>query len=159
MSKKKFSEGLDELLSDQSIETSTDWGYASDSPTRERKTGSKNFMDDLDDLFHQALDERFEQLEAEPPTASTPRTKSKSTIAQRSSMSGLDGLIRQTIDIQEITADEASGKKRVTVAIEKAKLLQLKTIARIENAYLKDIMVQLIDEYLEKYQANKGTDY
>lgn len=150
MSKKKFSEGLDNLLNDQPDERSA-WGHSSDTEVRERKTGSKNFMDDLDDLFHQAFEERFDQIDAEQPAAATPSSKSKSAAAQRAPLTGLDALIRQTIDIQEINSDEASGKKRVTVAIDKTKLLQLKTIARIENAYLKDIMVQLIDDYLEKY--------
>ena len=156
MSKKKFSEGLDDLFNDQPVEESA-WGHSSDMPVRERKASSKNFMDDLDDLFSQAFQEGgFDQLDAELPSASTPSSKSKSSTAQRSPLTGLDALIRQTIDVQEINSDEASGKKRLTVAIDKAKLLQLKTIARIENAYLKDIMVQLIDEYLQKYQANKG---
>jgi hypothetical protein len=156
MSKKKFSEGLDDLFSNEPA-VESQWAYATtDAPVRERRASNKNFMDDLDELFSQAMDERFDQPDPEPPTASTSSTKSKSLAAQRAPLSGLDALIRQTIDVQEINFDEASGKKRLTVAIDKTKLLQLKNIARIENSYLKDIMIQLIDEYLQEYQAKKG---
>jgi len=158
MSKKKFAEGLDELFNDQPAENHT-WGHATDTPVRERKTGSKNFMHNLDELFHEALVENPDNLDTEQPAAaSTPRTKSKSTSTYRAPMSGLDTLIRQTGDVQELNADELSGKKRLTVAIEKEKLLKIKSIARLENAYLKDIMVQLIDEYIREYSAEKGID-
>ena len=71
---------------------------------------------------------------------------------------GLDNLIRQTIDLKEITTDETSGKKRLTVAVDRPKLEKLKTIARLENAYLKDLLVQLIDEYIQEYTKEKGVD-
>ncbi|MEZ4943447.1 MAG: hypothetical protein R3D58_21400 [Saprospiraceae bacterium] len=159
MSKKKFAEGLDELFNDLQAETHT-WGHATDTPVRERKTGSKNFMDDLDELFHDALvDSPDSLLETEQPAAaSTPPTKSKSTTRYRAPMSGLDTLIRQTVDVQELDAEEQSGKKRLTVAIDREKLLKIKTIARLENAYLKDLMVQLIDEYIREYTTEKGID-
>ncbi|MCB0530766.1 MAG: hypothetical protein H6574_11060 [Lewinellaceae bacterium] len=158
MSKKKFAEGLDELFNDLPADTHT-WGHATDAPVRERKTGSKNFMDDLDELFHDALVDSPDNLqESEQPAASTPRTKSKSTGSFRSPMSGLDTLIRQTVDVRELTEDEQSGKKRLTVAIDREKLLKIKTIARLENAYLKDLMVQLIDEYIREYTTEKGID-
>ncbi|MBL7775583.1 MAG: hypothetical protein JNK89_06240 [Saprospiraceae bacterium] len=151
MSKKKFSEGLDDLLNDQQPTHHEAWGHATDTPARERKTGNKNFMDDLDDLFHEAFDDRSDLLDIDvQPAAATPSAKSKSAEAQRAPLGGLDALIRQTVDLRELDSDEASGKKRLTVVIDKAKLLQLKTIARLEHTYLKDILVQLIDEYLEQ---------
>ena len=158
MAKKKFSEGLDDLFSNEATEQQP-WGHASDSPARERKSGSKTFMDDLDELFHEALDESLRKLDVEPSAAATTSTKSKSTGAYRAPLSGLDALIRQTVDIQEIAADESSGKKRLTVAIDGEKLQQLKAIARLENAYLKDVVVQLIDEYIREYSDGKGVDF
>ena len=70
----------------------------------------------------------------------------------------MDALIRQTIDIQEITTDEASGKKRLTVAVDKTKIEKLKTIARLENAFMKDLLVALIDEYIKDYTRRKGLE-
>jgi hypothetical protein len=35
-------------------------------------------------------------------------------------------------------------------------LEKLKAIARLENAYLKDLLTSLIDEYIEEYVQKKG---
>lgn len=162
MSKKKFSEGLDDLFRDQSAGEEF-WGQASEAPVRERKAAHKNFMHDLDLLLQEALDESLDNAGADDdlPAAAGPRTKSKTTTGayHRSSISGLDALIRQTIDVQEIHTDEETGKKRLTVAVDKTKLEKLKTIARLENAYMKDILVQLIDEYIREYTKEKGFDF
>jgi hypothetical protein len=71
---------------------------------------------------------------------------------------GLDNLIRQTIDVKEITTDEESGKKRLTVAVDRPTLEKLKAIARLENSHLKDLLVQLIDEYIQEYTTEKGVE-
>ena len=71
-------------------------------------------------------------------------------------LTGLDALIRRTLHIDQFTIDEETGKKRLTVAVDKMKLDKLKVIARLENAYLKDIMVSLIDEYIQSYTQEKG---
>ena len=163
MSKKKFSEGLDDLFSD----THTGQGnfYGSDSVAaraQERKPAHKNFMSGLDALLQEALEESLEKYEAGQQEAPTPSGKSKSagtTSAYRAPVSGLDALIRQTVDIQEITTDETSGKKRLTVAVDKTKLEKLKTIARLENAFMKDLLVNLIDEYIEEYKQQKGLEF
>lgn len=161
MSKKKFSEGLDDLFQDQSAGESL-WGQAIDAPVRERKAAHKNFMHDLDVLLQEALEESLDKHGSDDdlPPASTGRTKSKTSAgAYRGSMSGLDALIRQTIDVQEMHIDEETGKKRLTVAVDKSKLEKLKAIARLENAYMKDILVQLIDEYIREYTKDKGIDF
>lgn len=158
MSKKKFSEGLDDLFKDHAAEESLR-AHSAETAVRERKTAHKNFMHDLDMLLQEAMDESLEKLEQEPPAASTPNTKNKSTASFRTPMSGLDALIRQTIDIQDLTTDEDTGKKRLTVAVDKAKLEKLKAIARLENAYLKDILVHLIDDYIRGYSRDKGIDF
>ena len=163
MSKKKFSEGLDDLFKDLPAEEGF-WGHpVADAPVRDRKAAHKNFMQDLDALLQEALDESMEKRSSdmEPAAASTPgsnKSKSSGTLAQRAPMSGLDALIRQTISVQELTTDEETGKKRLTVAVDKTKLDKLKVIARLENAYLKDILVHLIDEYIEDYTRQKGVD-
>jgi len=157
MSKKTFSEGLDDLFND---------AYEGQAAVAvrppERKSGHKNFMSDLDSLLQEALDESLERFDANQPDNATPSGKSKATVqtavSYRAPMSGLDALIRQTIDVQEIVTDEASGKKRLTVAVDRAKLEKLKAIARLENSYMKDLLIQLIDEYIKEYTQQKGID-
>ncbi len=150
MSKKKFSEGLDDLFRDQPHEAEA-WAHAGDAPVRERRMVGKNFMHDLDALLQEAMDDALDQLEAEPTASAVSGSKSKSETAFRSPVSGLDALIRQTVDFQDLGLDEDTGKKRLTVSVDKTKLEKLKTIARLENSYLKDILVHLIDDYIQEY--------
>ena len=127
----------------------------------ERKNAHKNFMSDLDSLLQEALEESLEKYDSNQPDTTTASAKTKTSTgmgAFRSSMSGLDALIRQTIDVQEIATDENSGKKRLTVAVDKSKLEKLKTIAKMENAYLKDLLVNLIDGYIKEYTQQKGLE-
>jgi hypothetical protein len=155
MSKKTFSEGLDDLFS------SAHGGATAVAQRPERRSGHKNFMSDLDSLLQEALEESLERFDANQPDTTTPSGKTKTTSTTtlyRAPMSGLDSLIRQTIDVQEIATDEASGKKRLTVTVDRSKLEKLKAIARLENAYMKDLLVSLIDEYIEEYTQQKGIE-
>ncbi|MBL7804730.1 MAG: hypothetical protein JNL02_13400 [Saprospiraceae bacterium] len=156
MSKKRFSEGLDDLFKDQQPAEAT--AFTSDNTrSGERRHHGKNFMTDLDALLQEALDESLEKFESSQPA--TPSNKSKSAAGSaRSELTGLDALIRQTIDLQELTTDENTGKRRLTVVVDRTKLDKLKTIARLENSYLKDLLVGLIDEYITAYKKDKGLD-
>lgn len=159
MSKKKFSEGLDDLFKAATAEETAFGDLAAARPAAERRHAGKNFMADLDTLLQEALEESLEKFDANQPDTVTPSGKSKSSAASsRPQSSGLDALIRQTIDVQELSADENTGKRRLTVAVDKTKLEQLKAIARLENSYMKDLLVGLIDEYISEYSREKGVD-
>ena len=116
-------------------------------------------MTGLDALLQEALDESLERHESNQPDSVSASSKTKTASAdtlRAPARSGLDMLIRQTIDVQELTTDETTGKKRLTVAVDRPKLEKLKAIARLENAFLKDLLVQLIDEYIEEYNQKNG---
>jgi hypothetical protein len=156
MSKKTFSEGLDDLFNNAHDEQ-----VAVADRSAERRSGHKNFMSDLDSLLQEALEESLERFDANQPDTTTPSGKTKTTssaTSNRAPVTGLDALIRQTIDVQEIATDDASGKKRLTVTVDRSKLEKLKAIARLENSYMKDLLVSLIDEYIEEYTQQKGID-
>ncbi|MFN0212960.1 MAG: hypothetical protein ACKVT2_01785 [Saprospiraceae bacterium] len=162
MSKKRFSEGLDDLFSSSHQQRGESFVDAmvltTPAATVGRKApGHKSFVTDLDSLLQEALDESLERFEANQPDSVSASSKTKATNTLRTPMrSGLDTLIRQTIDVQDFTNDENSGKKRLTVAVDRPKLEKLKTIARLENAYLKDLLVAVLDEYIEEYTQQKG---
>jgi len=159
MSKKKFSEGLDDLFSDAQHGHGALFSSETRSSPAARKNVHKNFMSDLDSLLQEALEESLEKYDANQPDTTTPSAKTKTTgftPAAHTGYNGLDALIRQTIDVQEINIDEYSGKKRLTVSVDKSKLEKLKVIARLENSYLKDLLVTLIDGYIEEYTQEKG---
>ncbi len=164
MSKKRFSEGLDDLFSSSHASHGELFGNAtimSSPAVSDRKSSHKSFMTDLDLLLQDALDESLERLEANQPdsVSASAKTKANNPETLRAPMrSGLDTLIRQTIDVQDISIDEQSGKKRLTVAVDRPKLEKLKAIARLENSFLKDLLVTLIDEYIEEYTQEKGVE-
>ncbi len=164
MSKKRFSEGLDDLFNNSHASHGELFGNAlalnTPSATGDRKPSAhKSFVTDLDALLQEALDESLERYEANQPDSVSASSKTKATNpnALRTPMrSGLDALIRQTIDVQEFTQDENTGKKRLTVSVDRPKLEKLKAIARLENAFLKDLLVAVLDEYIEEYTQQKG---
>ena len=157
MGKKRFSEGLDDLFNDAPAEQSH--RDEAPMPASERKGTHKNFLFGLDALLQEALEESLEKYESNQPDSTTPSARTKPASADSLSskhLTGLDSLIRQTIDVHEINTDEATGKRRLTVAVDKTKVEKLKTIARLENSYLKDLLVTLIDGYINEYTQQKG---
>lgn len=161
MAKKQFSSGLDSLFAD--APEALEGGPVSEVSVRqplERRTPSvKSFASDLDALLHEALEESLGHFDDAQNAVATPTGKSKTTAtSQPRPSTGLDALIRQTIDVQELTRDEETGVRRLTVAVDRSKLEKLKTIARLENSYLKDLLVGLIDEYIQEYTKEKGVD-
>ena len=126
-------------------------------PATERRGGHKNFMSDLDSLLQEALEESLDKYETNRSDNTIPSNKSKSSARESGAElpHGLDALIRQTIDVQDIITDENTGKRRLTVAVDKTKIDKLKTIARLENAFMKDLLVTLIDEYIEEYAKQR----
>ncbi len=162
MSKKKFTDGLNDLFTDDVHTLAAVGGNMSEisvrqSPNR-KPTHVKSFATDLDALLQDAMEESLQRMDAPAQNTSSTASKTKSRLAERmtSAFSGLDALIRETIDVQELTREEATGIKRLTVAVDRSKLEKLKTIARLENAYLKDLLVGLIDEYITEYTSEKG---
>lgn len=125
------------------------------STVAKRTAFRKNFTTDLDTLLEEALQESFEEKMAQ-------REKEKTTdkaIYQnqvRRPLTGLDMLIRRTVESGEIDQDIRDGVKRLTVTFDKTKINKLKKIARLEKSYLKDILSSLVEEYILRYEQEKG---
>jgi hypothetical protein len=161
MSKKRFSEGLEGLFNEAADASGSSSAVLErhEAPSG-RKAAHKNFMSDLDALLQEALDDSLERYESAHSDFSNAGGKSKTAIRNSPlpRYGGLDALIRQTVDMQEMTTDEATGKKRLTVSVDKTKLEKLKAIARLENSYLKDLLSHVIDGYIVEYTQQKGID-
>jgi len=176
MSKKRFSDGLDDLLSNMEAyeepKQEQEMADVAVQPKKKKRSkGRKNFISDLDFLLQEAVNEMEDGSDdygyarsGQPSGKQAAPGKSKSRSSRSSSntskgprapLTGLDALIRQTVKVNHY--DEPT-KKRLTVTVEKEMLKRLKTIARMENQFLKDIMARLIDEYIEEYKDNKGID-
>ncbi len=138
----------------------------SDAPPKTKRSSSrKNFTTDLDSLLQEALQETFdEQVEIrkeQKKKGVTAKVKAfhKQT-AKKRPLTGLDQLIRRTIESSEMNIAEEkpnSGKKRLVVTFEKEKVDKLKKIARMEKAYLKEILGDLVSNFIKEYESKKGS--
>ncbi|MFK7980570.1 MAG: hypothetical protein AB8G86_11350 [Saprospiraceae bacterium] len=160
MSKKKFKAGLESLFSD----TGADDQLPGIRPllveeearesldtrrTRPKKRSSKNFTSDLEGLFHNALDKEYK----EPVRKSSLASRRDTKIKKRSDrpVIGIDALIRRTsTENREEIKSSSPLKKRITFSLEKKKIEKLKDIAKSKKAYLKDIVDDIISQYLEE---------
>ncbi|MEM6319262.1 MAG: hypothetical protein AAF960_16435 [Bacteroidota bacterium] len=163
MSKKKFKAGLESLFGDTGGEDQLPGIrplLVEEEPAKEKsnvardkrpkRRSSKNFTSDLEGLFHNALDKEYQ----EKVKKSSPLTKGRDTRVKKRSerpVIGIDALIRRTsLENREEIGASTPLKKRVTFTLEKKKIEQLKSIAKMKKAYLKDIMDDIISDYLNE---------
>lgn len=161
MAKKNFIDGLDSLFGDEQndeiVVVAEDTKEQSDTK-RKKKSSSKNFTADLDTLLQEALQESVERHKAkkkrEVSVAKSPKKRGRI----KSTLSGLDALIRQTVNTSEMEVTQDASlpkKKRVTFSFDREKVEKLKSIARLEKSYIKDIVNAIVTEYIEQYEEEK----
>ncbi len=174
VSKKHFTSGLDSVFSEESqyepnidnspwlLETSEEVATAK-APAEARKAkakestasrrSGKSFTSDLESLFAAASVERPREA-AEPAEEMTSRTRHRPR-RRMPTFSGLDGLIRDTTNgkiPRAIEEDVPSVRKRVTFTYDRDRFSRLKSIARVEGNYLKDIISGLLNDYINQYE-------
>jgi hypothetical protein len=165
MSKKRFTEGLESVFSPAAEET-----LLQDSPLLGRQKAAspekadegskrshgKDFSSDLEaflaDAFEESLDEQIEQREQR--SAKTMSASAQVKKRHRRPLSGLDALIRSTVEPEDVQIQEAKGR-RVTLTFDPRKLEKLKQIARLEKTYLRDIIDEIVAEFLDEYEQHK----
>ena len=169
MSKKKFTDGLESLFTtDHNKESGEGTAFLEGAVAAEeqdrgrsgarRSSSRKNFTTDLDSLLEAAMQESFEEQIQTNDTGNTKAQVFHQQTHRRRPMGGLDMLIRRTVERSTVEEDKATGTKRLTVTFDKTKLTKLKKIARIEKAYLKDILGEIVAEYIKKYESQKGLE-
>ena len=170
MSKKKFTDGLESLfglaleddlqessplLVDTRVSKARQADQVKAKPKKRKRSSGKTFTSDLDSLFDAAVNDSVDVRAKRQPEA----TRSKSSPLKRirrKPLSGIDALIRQTVVDNRIDYDDDAPKKRVTFIYDKHKLARLKAIAKVEKAYLKDIIGQIVSEFIEDYEEKNG---
>ena len=130
-----------------------------------RANAGKNFTMDLDSLFqevvHESIEEQFEikkekekEKNKNEKTESKPKPKAKTVKKKRRVIprsGGIDSLIRSTVEGSIMQIESTSTKKRVSFVFDKEKLKKLKSIAKLKKAYLKDVIDEVVAEYLSKH--------
>ena len=161
MSKKKFTVGLESLFGMATEEAFQEESPLLDKKKKEtkkaspsiKKRTSKDFTSDLDTLFEEALAETIEERQDKAKSKIQAPPKPRRRRLRR--LSGLDALIRHTEDMESVEVDVPT-KKRVSFVFEKDKLAKLKEIAKMENAYLKDIIGEVVTNFIEKYEKEQS---
>lgn len=90
-------------------------------------------------------------MQGEARTAVDTQLKKRS----RRPTGGLDLLIRSTVEPVAVT-DADTHTRRVTLLFDPKKLEKLKTIAKLERTYLKNIMDELVQDFIQHYEKQKG---
>lgn len=159
MSKKKFTEGL-EILFEEANEEMLQEEELTILQSEEKKpakkatkrSSGKEFSSDMQSFLNKSFQESLEKrLNKENTNPNTP-TKKKT----RKPLSGLDFLIRNTLNEDEASIQPAElPTKRVTFVMDRQKLDKLKKIAKEERTYLREIVDQMVDIYLQEYFKNQ----
>ncbi len=159
MSKKRFTAGLESLLSSPeedalrgnallSAESTTAKSInPTPKPEPSKKAHGKRFTDDLQAFLMEAFEESFDrQMQQVPAEAEIKKRSAKP-------MEGLDALIRSTIE-PKVQFDQHA-TRRLTLQFDERKLEKLKTIAKMEKTLLRDIIDGIVEEYIARWEKQK----
>ena len=172
MSKKKFSSGFDSLFDnpeeaqEQVVEMNPSvfgaqnaYVKAESTTVVTRKASSKNFTSDLDSLFSEAFTEAVEEkVEKLRRSAGLEDPFEDNKRSYKQSLSGLDALIRSTMDTS-LAGFEHAAIKRLTIFFENYKVDKLKSIAKSERSFVKDLVNGVLTEYISNYEKKAGKTF
>jgi hypothetical protein len=175
MSKKRFTTGMEDLLHEAS-QTSPVYIEGGEkpaqnisplvgksSPTEEislmgesspaplKRTHGKKFSDDLQTFLQEAFDASFEKY-TDPNYVQDDASIKKRTLKP---MAGLDAILRSTVDPKSMRLGSGN-TRRLTLVFDENKLNKLKSIARLERSYLKDIIDEIVESFIKEYEVKKG---
>lgn len=163
MSKKKFTAGLESLFSEGDVANemhqedssllfpSEDSGEKKQKKPREApKRSGKNFTDDMQGFLADTFEESFERQMAQRKEKPSPNKIIKKR--SRRPVSGLDLLIRSTVEASSVEVD-AKKSRRITLVFDVDKIDKLRSIARDKKTYLKDIIDEIVSEFIDEYDG------
>ncbi|HKK87900.1 MAG TPA: hypothetical protein VJ917_03560 [Saprospiraceae bacterium] len=168
MAKKNFNKGLEDIFKKDEKENNPETEVLEQEkrPVKEKKhsetlsrkklrkkSSRKNFTFDLNNLLSEALQSTDEDDKAK--SVDETRSKPKKRI-NKVPLTGINALIRKTID-SDYDSDAQREFKRVTFICDRDKVARLKQIAKSEKTYLKDILIDLIEEYIADFEKSKAS--
>ncbi len=154
MAKKRFTDNLLDLFGTVNQTPTSAQSTPSASPTQEetqanaKRTAQKDFTASLQSFLAEAFEDSFENQLSLPdgaPVKARPKRPRNS----------LDMLIRDTLEPTSIELQDQPSR-RVTLAFDPSKLEKLRAIARLEKAMLKDIIDEIVAEFIRDYENQKG---
>lgn len=121
-----------------------------------RSSSGKNFSSDLQSFLQEAFDDSMERQLGErqkrdEAIPAKPSVKKK----RRRPMAGLDALIRSTVDPQPESTTDRNRPKRITLSFDPVKLEKLKSIARNQRSLLRDVIDEIVEDYLNRMETEE----
>lgn len=120
-------------------------------PAPLRRTHGKKFSDDLQTFLQEAFDDSFEKY-TDPNYVQDDKSNKKRSLKP---MAGLDAILRSTVDPKSMRLGPGN-TRRLTLVFDESKLNKLKSIARMERSYLKDIIDEIVESFIKEYEVKKG---
>lgn len=115
-------------------------------------TEDESFKDALEAFFRDELADKVVQR-AEEDAAEQPK---RSQDRPRRPKGGIDSLIQGTIVKDQLELGRKDSSERVTFVFDKDHVSKLKSIARLEKTYLKNIVTELILDFISTYESKHG---
>ncbi len=142
MSKKNFIDGLESIFADDIIEQS----FQEENPlfSYEARSSQGSLAGAVEGKRSIDDDEKEEDI--------APRIPFK---RHRKPLSGIDLLIRNTLD-DGSTDNPKLHTRKFSLLFDKTLFEKLKAIARFEKVYFRDMVSQVLETFVEKYEKNKG---
>lgn len=173
MGKKQFNSDFDRFFGKVSS-TSTTAGEESVTAVAEKKeveskeagvskastssTPVKSFQNNLHDFLQNTFEEAFqEQMEARK----NPKPEGEIPLSKKGKpMGGLDSLIRSTVDpnsirITHTRTAEGGNVRRISLAFKERQIEKLRKIANLKRTMLKDIIYQVVEEYINDFEQRE----
>lgn len=123
-------------------------------PVEQPAQSSKSFQGDLHSFLQSTFEEAFNEQLAARQQGDIPLSK------KGKPMGGLDSLIRSTIDPDSIriSRNEGGGSlRRISLAFKERQIEKLRKIANLKRAMLKDVIYDVVEEYLKEFEKKQGS--
>ncbi len=154
MSRKKFKNSFDDLFND-AVEGKIEENDTKKTVKKKTTASKKSFLSDLNSLFEETITEATIENAKTIKKGKSPKKTRKRT--KRKPSFGIDSLIRETVENSTLERKPAdSGLKRITITVKETNLDKLKQIARLQKSYLKDIINEVVAEYIDEYETQNN---
>jgi hypothetical protein len=151
LSKKRFKEGLESLFG----EAAGGGSFEKDSPLLERGKEKKEKASTADfaELFKEKVAERI----VEKVEENQEERESRKSGEEPRQLAGLDALIRKTLEKSKVEVSQPPrGQRRVTFVVDEGLLEKLRSIARLEKKYLRELVDGAVREFITNYESESG---
>lgn len=125
-------------------------------------TPVKSFQSNLHDFLQNTYEEAFqEQLEARK----NPKPEGDIPLSKKGKpMGGLDSLIRSTVDpnsirITHTRTAEGGNVRRISLAFKERQIEKLRKIANLKRTMLKDIIYQVVEEFINDFEDKEDNNH